>query len=44
MGPRDFAWTSITKTNSYPLPLIDDILALFGNAKYYSLLDLKSGY
>jgi recombinational DNA repair ATPase RecF len=34
----------ITKSNSYPLLLIDDILALLRNAKYYSLLDLKSGY
>ena len=34
----------ITKKNSYPLPLIDDILALFGKAKYFSSLDLKSGY
>ena len=34
----------ITKSNSYPLPLIDDILALLGNAKYFTSLDLKSGY
>ena len=34
----------ITKMNSYPLPLIDDILALLGNAKYFTSLDLKSGY
>ena len=34
----------ITKLNSYPLPLIDDILALLGNAKYFTSLDLKSGY
>ena len=34
----------ITKINSYPLPLIDDILALLGNAKYFTSLDLKSGY
>jgi hypothetical protein len=34
----------ITKKNSYPLPLIDDILALLGNAKFFSSLDLKSGY
>ena len=31
----------ITKTMSYPLPLIDDILAQLGKAKYYTSLDLK---
>ena len=34
----------ITKKNSYPLPLIDDILSLLGKAKYFTSLDLKSGY
>ena len=34
----------ITKKNSYPLPVIDDILALLGKAKYFTSLDLKSGY
>lgn len=34
----------VTKPNSYPLPLIDDILALLGKAKYFTSLDLKSGY
>ena len=34
----------VTKRNSYPLPVIDDILALLGNSKYFSSLDLKSGY
>lgn len=34
----------ITKLNSHPLPLIDDILALLGDAKYFTSLDLKSGY
>ncbi|MCG7879415.1 MAG: RNase H-like domain-containing protein, partial [Candidatus Thiodiazotropha endolucinida] len=34
----------ITKKNSFPLPLIDDILALLGRAKYFTSLDLKSGY
>ena len=38
------ALNKITKANSYPLPLIDDILALFGQAKYFTSLDLKSGY
>ena len=34
----------VTKTKSYPLPVIDDILALLGKAKYFTSLDLKSGY
>lgn len=34
----------VTKKNSYPLPLIDDILALLGKAKLFTSLDLKSGY
>ena len=38
------ALNRITKANSYPLPLIDDILALLCKAKYFSSLDLKSGY
>ena len=33
----------ITKKNSFPLPLTDDILALLGKAKYFTSLDLKSG-
>ena len=33
----------VTKKNSYPLPVIDDILALLGKAKYFTSLDLKSG-
>ena len=32
------------KKNSYPLPLIDDILALLGKLKFFTYLDLKSGY
>ena len=35
---------NITKLNSYPLPVIDDILALLGKSKYFTSLDLKSGY
>ena len=35
---------NITKLNSYPLPVTDDILALLGKAKYFTSLDLKSGY
>ena len=34
----------ITKKNSFPLPLIDDILALLGKARYFTSLYLKSGY
>ena len=34
----------ITRLNSYPLPVIDDILAILGKAKYFTSLDLKSGY
>ena len=38
------ALNKITKSNSYPLPITDDILALLGRAKYFTPLDLKSGY
>lgn len=34
----------VTKFNSYPLPLIDDILALLGGSKYFTTLELKSGH
>ena len=34
----------VTKPNSYPLPLIDDILALLGRAKHFTSLDLKKVY
>ena len=34
----------LTVPNSYPLPQIDDILASLGGAKYFSKMDLKSGY
>ena len=34
----------ITKTSSWPLPVIDDMLAVLGKAKYFTTLDLKSGY
>ena len=33
----------IVRPVSYPLPLIDDILSLLGNAKYFTALDLKCG-
>ena len=35
---------SVTVSNSYPIPSISDILASLKNAKYFSCLDLKSGY
>ncbi len=33
-----------TKINRYPLPNIQDLFDLIGKAKYYTKLDLKSGY
>ena len=30
--------------NSYPLPNIEDMLTRLGKAKYFTCLDLKSGY
>lgn len=38
------ALNKITRKNAHPLPVIDDILASLGSAKYFSKLDLKSGY
>ena len=34
----------ITKKDSYPLPRIDDTLDCLGHAKYFSAMDLISGY
>ena len=34
----------ITRRNAHPLPLIEHILATLRNAKYFSKLDLKSGF
>ena len=31
-------------TSKLPLPFIDDILSLLGTARYFTALDLKSGY
>jgi putative transposase len=34
----------ITKQTLYPLPLIDDILTLLGSSKYFTTLDMRSGF
>ena len=38
------ALNSVTRTDAFPLPRIDDILDRFGEARYFTTLDLKSGY
>ena len=35
---------SVTKKEAYPLPRIDDSLNALGGAKYFTTLDLQSGY
>ena len=35
---------SVTKSDTYPLPRIDDLLDQLGKAKYFSTLDLAAGY
>ena len=35
---------NITKKNVYPLPVIDNILSMLNKAKYFTSLDLTSGY
>ncbi len=35
---------SITRPMVYPLPLIDDLLALLGKARCYSKLDMRSAF
>ena len=34
----------ITRNDAHPLPRVDDLLDAVGNAKYFTTLDLKSGY
>jgi hypothetical protein len=34
----------LTDQDAYPLPTIDDILSQLGNAKFFSALDLSSGF
>jgi len=34
----------VTKKSCYPLPQIDDILTYLGNARYFTTLDMFSGY
>ncbi len=41
----DYRWlNSVTRKDVYPLPRIDDILDTLGKAKYFTSLDLASGY
>ena len=35
---------SVTRKDVYPLPRVDDILDTLGNARYFTTLDLASGY
>ncbi len=38
------ALNSVTKSDVYPLPTVDDTLEKLGGARYYSTMDLLSGY
>ena len=49
MVHSDFAlittnFNELTKVNTFPLPKIDNLLDQLGKLKYFSTLDLKSGY
>ena len=34
----------VTIKDRYPIPRVDDLLDVLGNAKYYSTMDVASGY
>ena len=38
------ALNAITRTFIWPMPRVEDILARLGKAKYFTTLDLRSGY
>ena len=35
---------TVTKADTFPLPRIEDLLNQLGKAKYFSMLDLASGF
>ena len=38
------ALNTVTKQDTFPLPRVDDLLNQLGETRYFSLLDLASGY
>ena len=49
MGPTGFAWitggfNAVTRLDSYPLPRIEDLLDQLHQTRYFTSLDLASGY